>query len=90
MQYYLVYSLYLFFTIIMITDVIYILRKIIPWGDFLNKMLDNIMKPLLQPMRFIVKHSVLKCLEIDISPYIILIILSYMQSVCSFLLSKIK
>lgn len=88
MRYYLVYSLYLFFIITMIVDVIYMLRWIVPFGDFINNILDNIMKPLLYPIRLVVKHSILKCLKIDISPYIILIILSYMQSVCSFLLNK--
>lgn len=88
MHYYLVYSLYLFFIVVMIIDVVYMLRGIIPLGSFINNILDNIMKPLLYPVRLIVKHSILRCLKTDISPYIILIILSYMQSVCSFLLSK--
>lgn len=88
MQYYLVYSLYIFFIIVMIIDIIYMLRWIIPLGSFINNVLDNIMKPLLYPIRFIVKHSILKCLKTDISPCIIIIILSYMQSVCNFLLNR--
>ena len=86
MNYYLVYSLYLLLIIIMIIDVIYMLRGIIPLGSFINNILDNMMKPLLCPVRFIVMHSILKSLKTDISPYIILIIASYLQSVCKMIM----
>ena len=83
MQHYLVYTLYLFFIILMIINLIYMLRGIIPLGSFINNILDNLMKPLLCPVRYLVKHSILK---VDISPYIILIVLSYLQAVCKYFL----
>lgn len=86
MNYYLVYSLYLLLIIIMIIDVIYMLRGIIPLGSFINNILDNMMKPLLCPVRFIVRRSILKSLKTDISPYIIIIIASYLQSVCKMIM----
>ena len=86
MNYYLVYSLYLLLIIIMIIDIIYMLRGIIPLGSFINNILDNMMKPLLYPVRFIVRHSILKSLKTDISPYIILIVASYLQSVCKMIM----
>ena len=86
MNYYLVYSLYLLLIIIMIIDVIYMLRGIIPLGSFINNILDNLMKPLLCPVRYLVKHSILKCIKVDISPYIILIVLSYLQAICKYFL----
>lgn len=86
MQHYLVYTLYLFFIILMIINLIYMLRGIIPLGSFINNILDNMMKPLLCPVRFIVRHSILKSLKTDISPYIILIIASYLQSVCKMIM----
>ena len=42
------------------------LRGIIPLGSFINNILDNMMKPLLCPVRFIVRHSILKSLKTDI------------------------
>ena len=72
----------------MIIDFLYMLRGIIPLSSLISNILDNIMEPLLCPIRYLVRHSVLKCLKVDISPYIILIVLSYLQSVCQFLLSK--
>ena len=71
MQHYLVYTLYLFFIILMIINLIYMLRGIIPLGSFINNILDN---------------SILKCIKVDISPYIILIVLSYLQAVCKYFL----
>lgn len=88
MHYYLVYSLYLFFVILMIINLLYMLRAIIPLGSFINNILDNLMKPLLCPIRYIVKHSILKCLKVDISPYIILIILSYLQTICNYIMTQ--
>ncbi|MBS5364024.1 MAG: YggT family protein [Clostridium sp.] len=86
MQHYLVYTLYFFFIILMIINLIYMLRGIIPLGSFINNILDNLMKPLLCPVRYLVKHSILKCIKVDISPYIILIVLSYLQAVCKYFL----
>ena len=78
MQHYLVYTLYLFFIILMIINLIYMLRGIIPLGSFINNILDNLMKPLLCPVRYLVKHSILKCIN--------LIVLSYLQAVCKYFL----
>lgn len=86
MQYYLVYTLYLFVIIIMIINFVYMFSGVITLGSLINNILDNLMKPLLCPIRYMLKHSILKCIKVDLSSYIILIVLLYLQALCKYFL----
>lgn len=58
----------------------------LPFSMALKGLIDILAMPVLIPIQKIVKHSVLKCFKVDISPYIVLIVLFYLGNICSYLM----
>ncbi len=86
MLYYIAYCLNIFFMILEIFILLYIVKNLLPFGMALKGLIDILAMPALIPIQKIVKHSVLKCFKLDISPYILLIVLFYLGSLCSYLM----
>lgn len=86
MLYYIAYCLYIFFIILQADVLLYLLRNLLPAGNFLRCFTEMLAAPALAPVQKLVKHSVLKCFRTDISPYILLIVLFYLGSLCSYIM----
>lgn len=86
MLYYIAYCLYIFFIVLQIDILLYLLRNILPGAGGFKYFVDMLAAPALALIQKFVKHSVLKCFRIDISPYILLIVLFYLGSLCSYIM----
>lgn len=86
MLYYIAYCLYIFFIVLQIDTLLYLLRGILPPGGYFRYFVEMLAAPALTPVQKLVKHSVLKCFKTDISPYILLITLFYLGSLCSYVM----
>lgn len=86
MLYYIAYCLYIFFIVLQIDVLLYMLRNILPAGGYLRYFVEMLAAPALSPVQKLVKHSVLKSFKTDISPYILLIVLFYLGSLCSYVM----
>lgn len=81
---YIMYCLNIFFMFLSIIIVLYILTGFFHCGPRLRLIILILMEPMLTPMQKIVKHSILNCFSIDISPYVLLILSIYLQRMCEF------
>lgn len=85
-----IYSLQIFFMILDCIVLLYLLRGfliIFPFGEYLAQLVSTLMLPMWYPMQYLLQRSILHTLRIDLSPYILLILLTYLQELCSFLLN---
>lgn len=85
---YLAYCFRIFFVVLEIIVLLYLFRNIFPAGAFLKYFLLTITAPILFPIQCLMKHSILNTFRVDISPYILLLVLSYLQGICSWLLRQ--
>ena len=86
MLYYIAYCLYIFFIVLQIDVLLYLLKNILPGAGWFKYFVDMLAAPALSPVQKLVKHSVRKCFRTDISPYILLIVLFYLGSLCSYIM----
>ncbi|MFG6328034.1 MAG: YggT family protein [Lachnospiraceae bacterium] len=86
MLYYIAYCLYIFFIVLQIDVLLYLLKNILPGAGWFKYFVEMLAVPVLSPIQKLVKHSVLKCFRTDISPYILLIVLFYLESLCSYIM----
>ncbi len=84
---YIAYCFSIFFIVLEVFILLYLIRGILPFGIIAVYFIDILVAPLIMPMQKIVKHSILNCFKVDISPYILLIVFSYLNSMCSYLSS---
>ncbi len=82
-------SLQIFFMVLDVIILLFLLRAVIPYGKRINSLLVTLMLPILAPMQYLVRHSILHTMKIDLSPYFLLIVLSYLEWICSILLKYI-
>ncbi len=82
---YIAYCMNIFFYVLDVVVLLYLIKNILPFGQHVKYIIDMLIIPILIPMQKIVKHSILKCFRVDISPYILLIIQAYLHSVCMYL-----
>ena len=85
-----IYSLQIFLVILDCIVLLYLLRNLLlifPFGRYLTQMVITLMLPMWVPMQYLLKHSILHTLKFDLSPYILLLILTYLQELCSMLLN---
>lgn len=84
---YIIYCMGIFFIVLEIIVLIYMLQSIIDMGRYVRLVTLILVEPILSPMQRLVKHSVMNTFSLDLSPYILLIILYYLGKVCDYLLS---
>ncbi len=84
-----IYCMQLFFMVLDIIVLLYLFRSILimlPFGKYLIEFIVTLMLPIWVPMQYILRHSILHTLKFDLSPYILLLVLTYLQTICSILL----
>ena len=84
---YVIYCLQLFFAVLEVIVLLYMIQSILNMGIRIQRFLLMLMYPMLYPMQGLVKHSVLGTFSIDLSPYILLVVLNYLGNICSYLLN---
>lgn len=85
-----VYSLQIFFIILDCVVLLYLLNPIllaIPFGYHLSQLILTLMLPMWMPAQYLIRHSILHTVKYDLSPYLLLLVLTYLQGLCSTLLN---
>lgn len=86
-----VYSLQIFFVVLDCVILIFLLRSFImmlPFaGSYIMKLDLILLLPMCYPIQYLLRHSVLHTVRVDLSPYILLLVLSYLQGICAILLN---
>lgn len=75
-----VQAIYIFFEILEILLFLYIICSWFPFLNSFKKTLTFFLDPLFDPIRYLLKHSIMKSNVIDISPMIAFIIITYLKS----------
>lgn len=84
---YIIYCMGIFFIVLEVIVLIYMLQSFIDMGHYVRLVTLILVEPVLSPMQKLVRHSVMNTFSLDLSPYILLIILYYLGKVCDYLLS---
>ena len=85
---YIIYCMEIFFIVLECLVVLFLVQSFFPLSQKVRLFFLMMVSPILFPMQKIMKHSMMNTFSIDLSPYVILIILSYLERVCSYFLSK--
>ncbi|MCD7825780.1 MAG: YggT family protein [Clostridiaceae bacterium] len=85
MYQYLLYCFNIFFLVLEVIVLVYLVQDLLRLGPKVRYFLLMLISPMLFPMRNLVKHSILNTFSMDLSPYILLIILAYLERVCTYL-----
>ncbi|CDA85790.1 unknown [Clostridium sp. CAG:230] len=88
MVHYIIYCMEIFFIVLECLVVLFLVQSFFPLSQKVRLFFLMMVSPILFPMQKIMKHSMMNTFSIDLSPYVILIILSYLERVCSYFLSK--
>lgn len=73
------YALYIFFVVLEIILFLYILTSWFPINNRFKNLLITLLAPVLDPVRYLLKHSIFNTPTADISPIIGLVIISFLQ-----------
>ncbi len=73
------YTLYIFFVVLEMILFLYILTSWFPINNRFKNLLITLMAPVLDPVRYLLKHSIFNTPTADISPIIGLVIISFLQ-----------
>lgn len=88
MVHYIIYCMEIFFIVLECLVVLFLVQSFFPLSQKVRLFFLMMVSPILFPMQKIMKHSMMNTFSIDLSPYVILNILSYLERVCSYFLSK--
>ena len=86
MYQYIVYSLEIFFIVLEVIVLLYLIQKMFAFGLQVRRITLILVAPILQPMQRMVKHSVMNTFSVDLSPYLLIVVLSYLERLCRYLL----
>ncbi len=89
MLYYAAYCFDIFFVVLEIFVLLYLIRKIIPIGVIGRGAIEFLVYPILPSMQKLVRRSALNCFNVDVSPYILIIILTYLNDLCSYIMDNL-
>ena len=65
---------------------LYMIQSLFYMGELAKFFLVMLAYPMLYPMQKLVKRSVLGTFSVDLSPYILLVILNYLGNMCEYLM----
>lgn len=85
-----IYCLQIFFLVLDCIVLLYLLRSLLlrfPFGKQLLQLVITLLLPIWVPMQYLLRHSILHTMRFDLSPYILLLLLTYLQRLCSLLLN---
>ena len=86
MYQYIVYSLEIFFIVLEVIVLLCLIQKMFDFGLQVRRITLILVAPILQPMQRMVKHSVMNTFSVDLSPYLLIVVLSYLERLCRYLL----
>jgi len=75
----------IFFVVLEMIVVFYMFQTIIDLGVQVRRLTLVLVAPVLSPMQRLVRHSVMNTFSIDLSPYILLVVLHYLEQACGYL-----
>ncbi len=84
------YTFQCFFIVLDVVVLLYLLRNLLvllPFGGSIVRVLAVLMMPMWYPMQWLIKHSILYTARYDICPYLLIIILTYLQELCSHIMN---
>ncbi len=87
---FMLYCMQIFFTVLDVIVLLFLLRSVItvlPYGEYIVKLIITLMLPIWIPMQYMLRHSILHTLRFDLSPYILLLVLTYLQTICFVLIN---
>ena len=82
MTIYLVSVVYWFLMIVEVAVTVYIFVSWLPLSPTLRKLMNYIMDPLLEPIRRLLRKSVVYIQGIDLSPIILYLLILYVRKLC--------
>lgn len=85
---YVVYCFQIFFIVLEIIVLLYMIQSVLYMGGFLKTLLLTLAYPMIYPMQKLIRRSVLGTFSVDLSPYVLLVILNYLENVCDYLMAK--
>jgi uncharacterized protein YggT (Ycf19 family) len=77
----------IFFVVLEIIVLFYIVQGIFDLGSFCRRASIILVAPILSPMQKLVRRSVMNTFTLDLSPYILLIVLYYLERICDYLIA---
>ena len=72
-------TLYIFFVVLEFVLMAYVFMSWIPLGAKVKHIMHRLTAPILDPIRFLLKHSIFYSQVADLSPIVGFVIVSYMQ-----------
>lgn len=87
MFHYIVYCLGIFCMVLECIILLYLLQNMIYLGKIIRYFSLLLMYPILYPMQKLIRKSILNTFSIDLSPYVLLIIIFFLENVCDYLLT---
>ena len=82
MTIYLVSVVYWFLMIVEVAVTVYIFVSWLPLSPTLRKLMNYIMDPLLEPIRRLLRKSVVYIQGIDLSPIVLYLLILYVRQLC--------
>ncbi len=76
---YLYEALYIFFTVLEIILFIYVIASWFPLSNRFKSMLTFVLDPILEPVRYLLRHSIFNTPRADLSPMIGFIVILFLQ-----------
>lgn len=74
-------SLYVFFIVLEMILFVYIFTSWVPGLRRFKELLVALLNPILDPIRYLMNHSIFRTKNIDLSPMIAFIIITYLQTI---------
>lgn len=87
MFHYIIYCMGIFFVVLEVIVLFYMIQNAVYLGKTLRSISLMLISPILFPMQKLVRRSIMNTFSLDLSPYILLIIIFYLEKLCNYLLS---
>ena len=84
------YTIQYFFLVLDVIVLLYLLRDIIirfPFGNKIVSFLAVLMTPIWYPVQYLLRNSILYTVRLDLGSYILLLVLTYLQELCSYIMN---
>jgi len=84
------YTIQYFLLVLDVIVLLYLLRDIIirfPFGNKIVSFLAVLMTPIWYPVQYLLRNSILYTARFDLGSYILLLVLTYLQELCSYIMN---
>lgn len=83
---YVAFCFQIFFIVLEVIVLLYMIQTVVYMGSHIQRFMLMLMYPMLYPMQKLIRHSVLGTFSVDLSPYVLLVILGFLGNLCNYLL----